>query len=140
MSDGYEDIEGLMGEYYLIETDEDGSRYIHIEEYIWDAKEAGRTCEDEDGNEVDADVVVTEFAGCYIPMKELLVAEDRFDLVMDSEAESNQYEEEYTFEQFRKLYPPSELSSLIDAGTCYSAEYLHWDDITEDTPDGWYRS
>lgn len=138
MSDEYDDIRKLMGhDYYLIETHEEG-RYIHPEEYIWDAYEAGRTCEDEDGNEVDADVVVTEFTGCYISMKKFLEAEDRLDLVMDYEGDVQQYEMEYTFEQFRKLYPPSDLTPMIDAGTCYSAKHLPWDEITEDTPDGWY--
>lgn len=125
-------------DYYYIETDEDGSRYIHIEEYIWDAREVGRTCEDEDGNEVDADVVVTEFTFCYIPMDEFLESDDRRYLAEEYEGEVQQYEGEYTFEQFKKEFLKNDGTRYTDAGTCYSAEYLPWDDIKEDTPDGWY--
>lgn len=140
MSDGYDSIRKLVShDYYLIETHEDG-RYIRPEEYLWDASEAGRTCYDEDDNEIDADIVVTEFTGCYIPMKKFLEAKDRCELVMDYEASVQQYEGEYTFEQFKKEFLPSELSPFIDAGTCYSAKHLPWEEITEDTPDGWYYS
>lgn len=140
MSDEYESIKKLMGhDYYSIETHED-DRYIHVEEYIWDAYEAGRTCYDEDDNEVDADVVVTEFTGCYIPFRFFLDVEDRKNLVMEYEADVQQYEGEYTFDQFMNEFPPSDLGCLIDAGTCYSAKHLPWDEITKDTPDGWYYS
>ena len=134
----YDNVKALMGhDYYLIETHDDG-RYIHLEEFIWDATEADRMVCDDDDNEIPADVVVTEFTGCYIPLDEFLKCKDRRELVCDREADVQQYEGEYTFEQFVKLFPPSELSPMIDAGTCYTAEYLPWDDIKEDTPDGWY--
>ncbi len=140
MSDEYDDIRKLFEhDYYLIETYEDG-RYIRPEEYIWDASGYERLVYDEDDNEVEADVVITEFTGCYIPMDEFLKAKDRNELVLDYEASVQQYEGEYTFKQFRELYPPSDLTPMIDAGTCYSAKYLPWDEITEDTPDGWYYS
>ncbi len=135
----YDKVRSLMGhDYYLIETHDDG-RYIHPEEYIWDAREADRMVyDDENECEVPADVVVTEFTGCYIPLKEFLECKNRKVLVLDHEADVQQYEGEYTFEQFVKLYPPAELSPMIDAGTCYTAVYLSWDDIKEDTSDGWY--
>ena len=140
MSDGYDDIRALMDhDYYSIETHED-DRYIHVEEYIWDAREAGRTCYDEDDNEIDADVVVTEFTGCYIPFRFFLDDEYRKSLVMEYEADVQQYEGEYTFDQFMNEFPPSEPGCFIDAGTCYSAKHLPWDEITKDTPDGWYYS
>ena len=140
MSDEYNDIRSLMGyDYYLIETRKDG-RYIRPMEYIWDASDGDRVVIDDEGHEIPADVVVTEFTGSEISMKDILSSDDRFELMMDAEAEVQQYEGEYTFEQFRELFPPSELSSLIDAGTCYSAKHLPLDEITEDTPDGWYYS
>lgn len=127
----------LMGkEYYYIEMSE-GERYLHVEEYIWDASEAGRVVYI-DGEEVDADVVVTEYTFCEIPLKELLNAENRYDKISEYESWSHQYEMEYTFEQFIKEFPPSVPGFVTTAGTCYSAEHLELEDITEDTPCGWY--
>jgi hypothetical protein len=134
----YDKIRALMGhDYYLIETHEDG-RYIRPEEFIWDATEADRMVYDDDDNEIPADVVVTEFTGCYIPLDEFLKSKDRKEFVCDCEADVQQYEGEYTFEQFMEQFHSAELSPFIDAGTCFTAKYLPWDDITEDTPDGWY--
>ena len=126
----------LEKEFYFIE-EEDGKKYVHIEEYLWDAREAGKTV-DIDGEEVDADIVVVEYTKVYIPLEEFVSAENRWDLINEYEGACQQYEMEYTWEQFEKEFPPNRSKNLIDAGSCYYAEHLEYDDITMSTPTGWY--
>lgn len=138
--DEYDKIRNMMGkDYYLIETDDDGSRYVHVEECLWNAHQADRTVI-VNGTEVDADIVVTEFTWCYIPLEDFLEAEDRRELVSEYQGEVQQYEGEYTFDMFIDQFYPKDAKGLITAGSCYSAKYLDYDDIKEDTPDGWYCS
>ena len=129
-------------EYYLIETDKDGRRYMHMEGYCW--QNSGRTRWDGDPNEEEYDTpyTVTEYTSVYIPLEELTALEgpgDRWEMICDAESACNQYEGDYTWDELVEAgYGDTQETNGV-TGVVGFGQRLHYSDITMDTPDGAYH-
>jgi len=130
-------------EYFLIETDEKGRRWMHIEGCCW--RNGGRTAGGDDGEEeYDAPYSVTEYCGCYIPLGELIACRtsaERWDLICDYECACNQYEGDYTWEQLIDAGygdPAGANGVMCTDGVPNFDNCLHYSEIWWNTPDGCY--
>lgn len=126
-------------EYYDIDMD-NGEKVLHIFGCVWEND--GRV-DDRTGQLVP--YTVTEYTGCYIPVKDLVACEnntEKWDLIMDAEASVQQYEGDYSWKQLlaEGYGTPSSPNGVFGGSeTCDFGKELHYSDITLDTPCGEYH-
>ena len=132
-------------ECYDIETDDDGKRYMHVFCYCWQNDGRTRWDGDPDVEEYDTPYTSTEYTFCRIPLEDLVRckdADERWSLICDCEGAVQQYEGDYTWEEFiaAGYGDPKDSNGCISTGDNVPAfdNYLHYKDITMDTPDGSY--
>lgn len=122
-------------EWYVIE-EIDGQKYMHIEYSVYTISDR----EDSDGN--PAPVVVTEYVGCKVPLKDLVntPTDEKWDFICDCEADVQQYETEYTIEEAEEkgYHTPEACPGIIFTGEPGKAKQLHYKDISMDSPCGCY--
>ena len=132
--------------YYSIETDDDGSRYVHIMGTVW--KNDGRehpTEEDEYGNPIEAPYTVTEYTGVYIPLDEIIADRDvdGESIIWEYIDNCQQYEGDYTWEELldEGYGDPGYRNGVISTGHVPDfSSHLYLGEIWYDTPDGDYHS
>ncbi len=127
-------------EYYDIETDNDGERFMHIFGYCW--HNDGRVDDETSG---PRPYTVTEYTNCRVPLKELVACKDaseRWDLICDCEAAVQQYEGDYTWDGFiaAGYGDPGLRNGCMSTGDNEPSfdNYLHYENISIWTPDGSY--
>jgi len=118
-------------EYYDVDMEGD-EKVIHIFGCVWD----------NDGRE-DGPYTVTEYTFCEIPVKKLVACKDsseRWGLICDYEANVKQYEGDYEWDELVEAgYGiPSLQNGVLGNPEPGFGTYLHYNDITEDTPCGSY--
>lgn len=135
-----EEIDFTDYEYYDIETDYNGKRYMHIFGYCW--QNDGRE-DDETGAPLP--YTSTEYTGCYIPLDKLVACKDideRWELICECEAAVQQYEGDFTWEDLLAAGygDPGSSNGCISTGDDIPAfdNFLHYKDISVNTPDGSY--
>jgi len=118
---------------------EDGKRYIHPLCYCW--INGGRE-DDETGQPLPYSA--TEYTFCFIPLDEYLACgswQEKWDMICDAEAAVQQYEGDYTWEDFiAEGYGDPDSQNGVALSEASFKPYLNYKDITEETPNGLYHS
>lgn len=111
----YKDLKYLDCELYQVETDTDGKKQIHIDGYCY-------VNSDDD----DADYRCVEACGCCVSIEDLdaFDHDQKLELLYNAFAESKQYIGDMNEDGVREYYK--------------EATELRMENVTQDTPDGWY--